>query len=93
MGVLGRMCRAVSNRGGFGSPRHRGSAPATAISRTALEAVLNALPDLALDVPVEELQWRPGPSHRALALRPLRVGSGNLGWRSPCSRTVPADHA
>ncbi|TFV31982.1 hypothetical protein E4K10_12970 [Streptomyces sp. T1317-0309] len=72
-------------------PRHRGSAPATVISRTALDAVLNALPDLTLDV--EELQWRPGPSHRAPALRPLRVGTGNLGWRSPCSRTVPADHA
>ncbi len=46
--------------------------PATVISLTAIEAVLNALPDLALDVSVEELQWRPGPFHRALATLPVR---------------------
>ncbi|MGW9024094.1 cytochrome P450 [Streptomyces sp. NPDC055722] len=46
--------------------------PATVIALTAIEAVLNALPDLALDVPVEELQWRPGPFHRALATLPVR---------------------
>ncbi|MGI5138916.1 MULTISPECIES: cytochrome P450 [unclassified Streptomyces] len=46
--------------------------PATVIALTGIEAVLNALPDLTLDVPAEELQWRPGPFHRALATLPVR---------------------
>ncbi|MFI2642755.1 cytochrome P450 [Streptomyces sp. NPDC018610] len=46
--------------------------PATVIALTAVEAILNALPDLALDCPQEELQWRPGPFHRALAALPVR---------------------
>ncbi|MFF7184374.1 cytochrome P450 [Streptomyces sp. NPDC008222] len=46
--------------------------PATVIALTAIEAILNALPDLALDVPADHLQWRPGPFHRALAALPVR---------------------
>jgi cytochrome P450 len=46
--------------------------PATVIALTAIEAILNALPDLTLDVPAEGLQWRPGPFHRALAALPVR---------------------
>ncbi|MFJ5528677.1 cytochrome P450 [Streptomyces sp. NPDC093261] len=46
--------------------------PATVIALTAIEAILNALPDLALDVPADQLQWRPGPFHRALAALPVR---------------------
>ncbi|MET8950962.1 cytochrome P450 [Streptomyces sp. NPDC004533] len=46
--------------------------PATVIALTAIEAILNALPDLTLDVPAEHLQWRPGPFHRALVALPVR---------------------
>jgi cytochrome P450 len=46
--------------------------PATVIALTAIEAILNALPDLALDVPAGQLEWRPGPFHRALATLPVR---------------------
>jgi hypothetical protein len=46
--------------------------PATVIALTAIEAILNALPDLALDVPAEQLEWRPGPFHRALVTLPVR---------------------
>ncbi|MFF9373199.1 cytochrome P450 [Streptomyces griseoluteus] len=67
--------------------------PATVISLTAIEAVLNALPDLALDVSVEELQWRPGPFHRALATLPVRFtptpGTRVAALHTPASATPP----
>lgn len=46
--------------------------PATVIAVTAIEAILNALPDLTLDVPADQLKWRPGPFHRALVALPVR---------------------
>lgn len=46
--------------------------PATVIALTAVEAILNALPDLTLDIPAEQVEWRPGPFHRALAALPVR---------------------
>ncbi len=46
--------------------------PAQVIALTAVEAILNALPDLTLAVPAEEMQWRPGPFHRALVALPVR---------------------
>ncbi|WP_030186747.1 hypothetical protein [Streptomyces sp. NRRL S-813] len=57
---------------GAGSHACPAKSPATVIAQTAIEAILNALPDLVLDVPEEELQWRPGPFHRALATLPVR---------------------
>ncbi|MER6623501.1 MULTISPECIES: cytochrome P450 [unclassified Streptomyces] len=45
--------------------------PAQVIATTAIERLLNALPDLALAVPEKDLQWRPGPFHRALATLPV----------------------
>jgi cytochrome P450 len=45
--------------------------PAQVIAITAIEQLLNALPDIALSVPAEQLQWRPGPFHRALAALPV----------------------
>ncbi|MES9523655.1 cytochrome P450 [Streptomyces capoamus] len=45
--------------------------PAQVIAVTAIEKLLNALPDLTLMVHEEELEWRPGPFHRALAALPV----------------------
>jgi cytochrome P450 len=45
---------------------------AQVVASTAIEQLLNALPDVSLAVPAHELQWRPGPFHRALADLPVR---------------------
>ncbi|MEU4897482.1 cytochrome P450 [Streptomyces sp. NPDC044780] len=42
------------------------------IAVTAIEKLLNQLPDIELAVPVDSLTWRPGPFHRALASLPAR---------------------
>jgi len=44
--------------------------PATLIALTAVETLLNRLPDIELAVPADELSWRPGPFHRALTALP-----------------------
>jgi cytochrome P450 len=46
------------------------------IASVAIERLLDRLPDLELTVPVEELTWRPGPFHRALAALPVRFPPG-----------------
>ncbi|WP_369036126.1 MULTISPECIES: cytochrome P450 [Streptomyces] len=58
----------------FGAGPHACPAkdPALVIALTAIEKVLNALPDLTLAVPQDSLMWRPGPFHRALATLPVR---------------------
>ncbi|MDH6189556.1 cytochrome P450 [Streptomyces sp. CZ24] len=56
---------------GAGSHACPAKDPAQVIAVTAVEKILNALPDLALGVPEEELQWRPGPFHRALVSLPV----------------------
>ncbi|MFE6774598.1 cytochrome P450 [Streptomyces sp. NPDC057702] len=38
----------------------------------AVEKLLDRLPDIELAVPVEALEWRPGPFHRALVALPVR---------------------
>ncbi|KPI17686.1 hypothetical protein OK074_1707 [Actinobacteria bacterium OK074] len=58
--------------------------PATVIAVTAIETLLNALPDLRLAVPEESLVWRPGPFHRALAALPVRFST------SPATRVATA---
>ncbi|MFH8447796.1 cytochrome P450 [Streptomyces fungicidicus] len=45
--------------------------PAQVIATTAIERLLNALPDLTLAVPEKDLEWRPGPFHRALVALPV----------------------
>lgn len=45
--------------------------PAQVIATTAIERLLNALPDLTLAVPEKDLEWRPGPFHRALVTLPV----------------------
>lgn len=57
---------------GAGSHACPAKDPAQVIAVTAIERILNALPDLTLAVPAEELQWRPGPFHRALNTLPVR---------------------
>ncbi len=41
------------------------------IARAAIDQLLDALPEIELAVPVEDLQWRPGPYHRSLASLPV----------------------
>ncbi|MGA6164524.1 cytochrome P450 [Amycolatopsis magusensis] len=56
--------------------------PARLIATTAIETLLDALPDLRLAVPDDQLRWRPGPFHRALAALPVQF--------TPVRNTVPA---
>ncbi|MFD6397117.1 cytochrome P450 [Nocardia sp. NPDC060249] len=42
------------------------------IVQDAIDQLLDALPELSLAVPVEDLVWRPGPFHRSLAALPVR---------------------
>jgi cytochrome P450 len=46
--------------------------PARHIAVTAIENLLNQLPDIELAVPEDSLTWRPGPFNRALATLPAR---------------------
>jgi cytochrome P450 len=58
--------------------------PALVIAITAIERILNALPDLTLGVPDEQLPWRPGPFQHALATLPVRFSP------TPATRMVSA---
>ncbi|MEU6986668.1 cytochrome P450 [Streptomyces sp. NPDC046324] len=46
--------------------------PARQITVTAIEKLLNQLPDVDLAVPEESLVWRPGPFNRGLTTLPVR---------------------
>ena len=54
------------------------------LATTAIERLLNALPDLELAVPEKELEWRPGPFHRALVSLPVTFSP------TPATRTATA---
>ncbi|WTW94906.1 cytochrome P450 [Streptomycetaceae bacterium NBC_01309] len=41
------------------------------IAAVAIERLLDRVPDIKLTVPAEQLRWRPGPFHRALAELPV----------------------
>lgn len=41
------------------------------IAETAVTHLLDALPEMDLAVPADELRWRPGPFHRALESLPI----------------------
>jgi cytochrome P450 len=58
--------------------------PALIITITAIERILNALPDLTLAVADEDLRWRPGPFQHALAALPVRFSP------TPATRMVSA---
>ncbi|MFD9407935.1 cytochrome P450 [Streptomyces sp. NPDC059989] len=56
--------------------------PARQITVTAIENLLNRLPDVELAVPEDSLVWRPGPFNRGLATLPARftpVGTAHRG--------------
>ncbi|WP_236062144.1 cytochrome P450 [Actinacidiphila acididurans] len=78
--------------------------PARLIAAVAVEKLLDRLPDVELAVGVEQLEWRQGPFHRALAALPVRFpaiaergeandeSSGVSSWISdptPSSSTRP----
>ncbi|WP_327097796.1 cytochrome P450 [Nocardia vinacea] len=44
---------------------------ASLIAQDAIDQLLDALPEMRLAVSVEELEWRPGPFHRALVALPI----------------------
>ncbi|MEU6068790.1 cytochrome P450 [Streptomyces sp. NPDC047082] len=52
--------------------------PARLIAAVAVEKLLDRLPDVELAIPVEELTWRPGPFHRALAALPVVYPAASL---------------
>ncbi|MEU4492241.1 cytochrome P450 [Streptomyces sp. NBC_00210] len=64
--------------------------PARLIAAVALEKLLDRLPDIELAIAVEELEWRQGPFHRALAALPVRfppispadLPSGSSEWNT-----------
>ncbi|WP_063126437.1 cytochrome P450 [Nocardia fusca] len=57
----------------FGTGPHACPAQPVAvlIVQDAIEQLLDALPEMELAVPAAELQWRPGPFHRALSALPV----------------------
>ncbi|TLS39598.1 cytochrome P450 [Streptomyces montanus] len=63
--------------------------PARLIAAVAVEKLLDRLPDVELAVPVDELVWRPGPFHRALASLPVRFPQLTA---DPTPRPAPAPH-
>jgi cytochrome P450 len=78
--------------------------PARLIAAVAVEKLLDRLPDVELATGVEQLEWRQGPFHRALAALPVRFPpiserlapdepSGEIPWNtkpSPSSSIRPA---
>jgi cytochrome P450 len=75
------------------------------IASVAIEKILDGLPDMELAVPVDQLEWRPGPFHRALASLPVRfppvpvhsssdeIPAGDSRWKTsprPLPSTQPA---
>ncbi|MFC8727346.1 cytochrome P450 family protein [Streptomyces bacillaris] len=63
--------------------------PATLIALTAIERILNTVPDLSLAVPASGVAWRPGPFHRALVALPVRF-TPTAARRSPATAQPPA---
>ncbi|MGW6917948.1 cytochrome P450 [Kitasatospora sp. NPDC054939] len=55
--------------------------PAQLIALTAIECLLNALPDVRLAVPADSVEWRPGPFQRGMVALPVRF--------SPASARIP----
>ncbi|EKX63556.1 cytochrome P450 [Streptomyces ipomoeae] len=59
------------------------------IASVAVEKLLDRLPDVELAVPVRELEWRPGPFHRALAALPVTFPPAPVVGATP-AETGPA---
>ncbi|WP_042363713.1 cytochrome P450 [Streptacidiphilus neutrinimicus] len=56
--------------------------PARQIAVTAIENLLNQLPDVVLAVPEQSLAWRPGPFSRGLASLPARFTPVEIAHRA-----------
>ncbi|WP_307610030.1 cytochrome P450 [Nocardia shimofusensis] len=71
--VLGGNIYGNESHLGLGAGPHRCPArtPAELIAGDAIDQLLDALPEIELAVPVEELRWRPGPFHRSLEALPV----------------------
>ncbi|MFF9016858.1 cytochrome P450 [Streptomyces sp. NPDC014870] len=68
--------------------------PARQITVTAIENLLNQLPDVDLAVPEESLVWRPGPFNRGLTTLPARFTPVEPARRStPQAQPEPAASA
>ncbi|MDT0270059.1 cytochrome P450 [Streptomyces sp. DSM 44915] len=63
---------------------------AQVIAVTAIEQLLNALPDITLSGSTAELQWRPGPFHRALVALPVEFSPTPATRTASAYRTTPA---
>ncbi|MGJ5797365.1 cytochrome P450 [Streptomyces griseorubiginosus] len=48
-----------------------GQPTARVITEAAITQILDALPEMRLETPAEDLTWRPGPFHRALSALPV----------------------
>nr|WP_280505066.1 cytochrome P450 [Nocardia farcinica] len=71
--VLGGNIYGNESHLGLGAGPHRCPArtPAELIAGDAIDQLLDALPEIELAVPVEQLRWRPGPFHRSLEALPV----------------------
>ncbi|MEU6170377.1 cytochrome P450 [Streptantibioticus parmotrematis] len=85
----GNRAHLAWSAGPHGCPAQR---EARIIASVALERLLDRLPDLELAVPADELTWRPGPFHRALAALPVRFPPVT-GVRVPLPAEVPMPEA
>ncbi|MGV9818668.1 cytochrome P450 [Nocardia xishanensis] len=60
---------------GWGAGPHQcpqqAQASAFQISQDAIEQLMDVLPEMRLAIPAQDLEWRPGPFHRALAALPV----------------------
>ncbi|MFE0462169.1 cytochrome P450 [Kitasatospora sp. NPDC058965] len=59
------------------------------IASVAVERLLDRLPDLELDVKPDELRWRPGPFHRALAALPVHFPPATVTTSLATPQAVP----
>lgn len=77
----------------FGAGPHACPAkdPAFAITATAVESLLNRLPDVELSVPFKELSWVPAPWSRILVALPLRFTPRAVPAAQPRPAARPAD--
>ncbi|MFE7754442.1 cytochrome P450 [Streptomyces sp. NPDC057418] len=64
--------------------------PAQLIALTAIEKILNVLPDLTLARPASEAEWRPGPFHRALVSLPVRFTPSAMRHTSTSGQSTSA---
>ncbi|MDX3230205.1 cytochrome P450 [Streptomyces sp. ME19-01-6] len=85
----GRLGNRAHLAWGIGAHRCPAESPARVIASVAIEKLLDRLPDVELAVPVDQLSWRPGPFHRALATLPVRFPVSPV-TAQPAAHDAPA---